>query len=98
MGRYILNRRESLVQITEGWMLEPSVVRVSEVEGKIVTPSRTKFTSEQVEKIKADPNTMLLFKSAYLAWGEEVADDESVTEDGQAASKKGKKPAESTAS
>lgn len=94
MGRYVLNRRESLVQITEGWMLEPSVVRVSEVEGKIVIPSRTKFTSEQVEKIKADANTMLLFKSAYLAWGEEVPDDESATEEAQAASKKGKKPAD----
>jgi hypothetical protein len=98
MGRYVLNRRESLVQITEGWMLEPSVVRVSEVEGKIVTPSRTKFTSEQVDKIKADPNTLLLFKSQYLAWGEEVSDDESVTEEAQAGGKKGKKPVEPVAS
>ncbi len=76
MGRIVLNRRESIVQITEGWMLPPSVVRVSEIEGKIVNPSKTLFTSEQVAKIKADTNTMLLFKANYLAWGEEISDTE----------------------
>lgn len=76
MGRILRNRRESPVTIVNGWTL-PSATR-DDVEGNTVTPSRTKFTDEQVLEIEDCPHTLALFskKAKVLEWGEEVPDEE----------------------
>lgn len=63
--------------IVNGWILPPADVQKTDL-GNIIEPSRTAFTDEQVEKIKACPHTSHYFhrKVGILVWGETLPDDD----------------------